>query len=344
MTTQELYHRTKGDNILHILREGVIRPKDGQIFFCKWESQLHTLFVHGVDDFRDGHAFVIKVKVHFHSHDQLQPCVTSGVPDTWVLSTSTPVKAEIEALLIRRRPGQPVETVIGSTEINNLLQLMGRRVHPVFKFSLDKILAELKRLNWRPYIDNISRTSAEQAEKVRLGYSKTMRSWHVETTAATLAHGSTGLDVVHGNAADSRRRALQMGWGCCRPRLPVLEGPRAHRQAAWLRVAGRLENERCGSRSNALHRRRASHHGQRVIHPWLNAFPLEMGLCTQQARNCDRAAHKSRAWSGHGITQSGDAGHWPIRLLSATGITVQAKGWNTSIVTVAVHERPSLFQ
>jgi len=201
MAAQELYHGTKGDNVLRILRGGVIRPKDGQIFFCKQDSQLQTLFVHGADASRDA-AFVIKVKVHIPGHDQLKPRVTPGVPDTWVLTTSTPVKAEIEALLIRRRPGQPFATVTGFAESNNVLHLTGHRVHPVFKFSLDQILAELKRLTWQPYIDNVSRASAEQPEKVRLGYSKTMHSWHVPTTAATLPHGSTSFDVVHGNAAD----------------------------------------------------------------------------------------------------------------------------------------------
>jgi D-alanyl-D-alanine carboxypeptidase len=201
MPTQELYHGTKGDSVLRILRERLIRPKDGQIFFCKQESQLHTLFVHGADVSRDA-AFVIKVKVHIADHDQLKPRVTPGVSDTWVLASSTPVKAEIEALFIRPRPGQPVETVTGRTEINNRLQAMGRRVHPVFRLALGKILAELKRAGWQPYIDNISRTSAEQAEKMRQGYSRTMRSWHVETTIATLPHGSCALDVVHGNAAD----------------------------------------------------------------------------------------------------------------------------------------------
>jgi len=210
MSTQELYHGTKGDNVLRILREGVIRPTDGQIFFCKQESQWGTLFAHGGDTSRDA-AFVIKVRVHISDDRHLKARVTPGVPDTWVLATNTPVKGEILALLIRRRPGSPVETITNPTEINNTLLLMGRRVHPVFKSSLERTLAGLKTLGWQPYIDNISRTSAEQAEKVRQGYSKTMRSWHVDSTAAILPHDRASFDVVHGNAADIVDR--RYGWG-----------------------------------------------------------------------------------------------------------------------------------
>lgn len=201
MGTQELYHGTRGDSILGIIRERKIHPSGGQIFFCKQESQMPTLFPHGADTARNA-AFVVKLKVHIPDHAKLKPRSTPGVPDTWVLETHHSVKAEVQVLYIRPKPGLPIETVGGIIEINNRLLMMDNRVHPVFMSALQQIIAELKSLNWQPYVDNISRTSAEQAQKVRQGYSKTMRSWHVDTTMATLPHGPTAVDTVHGNAAD----------------------------------------------------------------------------------------------------------------------------------------------
>jgi len=201
MPIEVLYHGTNGDNALRILRQGIMRPRDGRIFFCKHESQLPTLFMHGADTSRHA-AFVIRAKVHIPAHDQFKAVATPGVPDTWVLRTHAPVKAEIDALLIRRKPGELVSTVTGPREINNVLLLMDRRIHPVFKVSLEKIVIDLDGLRWQPYVDNITRSSAEQAEKMKQGYSRTMRSWNVDTTSATLPYGHTSLDVVHGNAAD----------------------------------------------------------------------------------------------------------------------------------------------
>jgi hypothetical protein len=74
--------------------------------------------------------------------------------------------------------------------------------HPVFAVPLRRILRALQDLDWRPRIVYIKRTEAEQTEKVRLGYSSTMRSWHVPSTAGLLRAGRGQVQVVHGNAAD----------------------------------------------------------------------------------------------------------------------------------------------
>lgn len=49
MKIQELYHGATGDNVLAILKSGVLKPVNGEIFFVKQESQPHTCFVHGAD-------------------------------------------------------------------------------------------------------------------------------------------------------------------------------------------------------------------------------------------------------------------------------------------------------
>jgi hypothetical protein len=44
MATLELYRGTRPDNILSILREGLVRPQNGQIYVGRFESQFHWLF------------------------------------------------------------------------------------------------------------------------------------------------------------------------------------------------------------------------------------------------------------------------------------------------------------
>jgi hypothetical protein len=76
------------------------------------------------------------------------------------------------------------------------------QAHPIFKDALRQILAELRLLGWKPKIWHIKRTKAEQAEKVKKGYSKTMKSWHVDSTEGLLPAGRISYDVIQGNAAD----------------------------------------------------------------------------------------------------------------------------------------------
>lgn len=77
-----------------------------------------------------------------------------------------------------------------------------RQAHPIFKMRLVAILAELRALGWQPRIWHVTRTETEQAEKVKKGYSKTMKSWHVESTEGHLPAGPGRADIVHGSAAD----------------------------------------------------------------------------------------------------------------------------------------------
>src|SRR5512132_3482491 len=83
-------------------------------------------------------------------------------------------------------------------------------IHPIFKFKLDLILADLKLLGWEPIIASGVRTPAEQAEKVKQGFSQTMHSWHVLGTAQMIPAGRAAIDEVHGSAADVVDR--RYGW------------------------------------------------------------------------------------------------------------------------------------
>ncbi len=122
MSTQELYHGTKGDSILSILTEGLIRPSNREIYFVKQESQLHGAFAYGADLSR-GAAFVIKVRAQIPDALVLKSKSRAGAPaDTWVLETDRPVKVEVLKLYVRHKPGQPIEVKVGAAAMRSYLQ------------------------------------------------------------------------------------------------------------------------------------------------------------------------------------------------------------------------------
>lgn len=75
-------------------------------------------------------------------------------------------------------------------------------LHPVFVNVLQEILSELGCMGWQPKVVSAMRTSAEQAKKVKEGHSKTMKSWHVPSTAGILAESGSSYSIVSGFAAD----------------------------------------------------------------------------------------------------------------------------------------------
>ena len=89
-----------------------------------------------------------------------------------------------------------------------------RSIHPVFRWRVEAVLRELANREWQPVVWEGRRTTAEQAEKVRLGYSKTMGSWHVLSTHAIIPAGKDGIDIVHGAAADIVDRRWEWGGPC----------------------------------------------------------------------------------------------------------------------------------
>ena len=121
MASQEFYHGTKADNILNILREGVIRPHRGEVYVGKFESQFHWLFQYGADTTRNA-AFVIKVRAYLPENCTPKRVTRPGAPvDAWVLETNIPIRVEVLQLFVRHRPDEPVEKKNGPGEISNYL-------------------------------------------------------------------------------------------------------------------------------------------------------------------------------------------------------------------------------
>ena len=85
------------------------------------------------------------------------------------------------------------------------------RLHPVFRYKLELILQDLSNAGWQPKVYSAVRTTAEQAEKVRLGYSKTMLSDHVSGVVHMLPEGREAFTEFQANAADIADR--RYGWG-----------------------------------------------------------------------------------------------------------------------------------
>ena len=77
-----------------------------------------------------------------------------------------------------------------------------RSLHPVFRSKVKSVLEELKENGWQPVVWQGKRTSEEQAEKVRKGFSRTLYSWHVQTTSNMMSTGLDRVDIVYGAAAD----------------------------------------------------------------------------------------------------------------------------------------------
>jgi hypothetical protein len=111
MNTKELYHGTKADNILSIMKEGLIRPNNGKIYCARSESEYPTLFQYGADTSR-GAAFVIKVRAELLDNSRFKAVSRPGAPrDAWALETGLPLKVEVLKLYVRIRPGEPVRTL-----------------------------------------------------------------------------------------------------------------------------------------------------------------------------------------------------------------------------------------
>jgi peptidoglycan L-alanyl-D-glutamate endopeptidase CwlK len=103
--------------------------------------------------------------------------------------------------------------------------------HPVFAAALRRILNGLLTAGWQPRIAELKRTQAQQAKKVKQGYSKTMKSWHVSSTIGTLPVGREHLQTIRGEAADIVD--ARWGWG----------GPAAKTDHKFWKDLGRLAKE-----------------------------------------------------------------------------------------------------
>jgi hypothetical protein len=120
MKILELYHGTGADSILAIMKDGLMKPNRGVIYFVRQESQLHTCFAHGADSSRKA-AFAIKLKVRIPDDFALTPVVRPGNPDTWILKTNAPVSVDVLRLFVRKL-GEPTEVIEGRVHIEDFLR------------------------------------------------------------------------------------------------------------------------------------------------------------------------------------------------------------------------------
>ncbi|HEY6466407.1 MAG TPA: hypothetical protein VIY69_10480 [Candidatus Acidoferrales bacterium] len=103
MRVHDLYHGSNGDKILAIIREGVMRPNNGVLFFGRFESQYPHLFQYGADSKR-GASYVIKVRVSLPEGAELKSHVRGGAPsDSWLLETRQVVSCQVLELYIREK-------------------------------------------------------------------------------------------------------------------------------------------------------------------------------------------------------------------------------------------------
>jgi len=109
------------------------------------------------------------------------------------------------------------------------------RLHPVFRYKLQLILSDLTASGWHPHVYSAMRTTAEQAEKVRLGYSKTMLSDHVAGVVHMLPEGRDAFTEFYANAADIADR--RYGWS----------GPAGNKNFQFWKDLGRIAKKHgCG--------------------------------------------------------------------------------------------------
>jgi|SRR5579872_3729626 len=119
MEMRDLYHGTTGDNILQIIRLGVLRPNaEGKIFFS--ERHFEAVLMHGAD-IRRRATFAVKLRVTLPPTAALERKETAGVSDTLVVETTVPLHVHVLELYIREPRGSTVTTVRGVAEIQKYL-------------------------------------------------------------------------------------------------------------------------------------------------------------------------------------------------------------------------------
>ena len=119
MQIRDLYHGTNGDNILAIIRLGVLKPNaDGKLFFSEW--RFDSVLMHGADARRKA-AFAVKLRVTIALPAALQQAATAGVSDTLIVSTTIPLPVQVLELYVREPRASIVKTIRGMVEIKKYL-------------------------------------------------------------------------------------------------------------------------------------------------------------------------------------------------------------------------------
>ena len=119
MQVRDLYHGTNGDNILEIIRLGVLKPNtEDKLFFSEW--RFDSVLMHGADSRRTA-AFAVKLRVTIAPPAVLEQVATAGVSDTLVVSTKMPLRVEVLELYVREPRASTVKTIRGTAEIKKYL-------------------------------------------------------------------------------------------------------------------------------------------------------------------------------------------------------------------------------
>ena len=119
MQFRELYHGTNGDNILEIMRLGLLRPNaQGKIYFSEW--RFDSVLMHG-GDLRRKATFAVKLRVTIPSTAGVERNATHGVADTLVVSTGLPLHVTVLELYAREPQATKVKTIKGMEEVRKYL-------------------------------------------------------------------------------------------------------------------------------------------------------------------------------------------------------------------------------
>ncbi|MBZ5618816.1 MAG: hypothetical protein LAQ69_08860 [Acidobacteriia bacterium] len=119
MQDRELYHGTNGDNILQIIRTGVLMPNaEGKIYFS--ERRFDSVLMHGADRSRKA-TFAVKLRVTFPTTVALQQTATAGVSDTLIVTAATPLQVQVLELYVREPRASTIKTVTGAVAIKKYL-------------------------------------------------------------------------------------------------------------------------------------------------------------------------------------------------------------------------------
>ena len=120
MAVRELYHGTKGDNILDIIRSGVMKPNSNrEIFFS--EHNFASVLMHGADTKRKL-TFAIKLSVEVPEDAVAKRKATHGVADTWIVSTAKPIRVKVMELYVREPRSAAVKKIVGASKISAFLK------------------------------------------------------------------------------------------------------------------------------------------------------------------------------------------------------------------------------
>lgn len=128
MGSERVYHGSDGDSILGIISAGEIRPdSEGRVFFARhgWAGVLQ----HGGDRKRKA-AFALALDVEIPPAALIERKETPGIRDTFVVHTSSPLKAKAVTLFVRNPGATQPELVSGPDAITRYLRARQGPVDP----------------------------------------------------------------------------------------------------------------------------------------------------------------------------------------------------------------------